>query len=174
MCHAQICEQAADNDQVSTLLKWFVGSPTESSPTYQSWYRSIEDERNQLGRNGYHNKEILKVDDLTPASIASFVICAFGFYTLISPWWDNPWDTYKHKNMFHHSLLEFAVLGKSPAICARLISWAQRWMSSPDILTMAVYWCLRPVRVIAGWYKCFSSPGQVSMRCLELRDIVDQ
>ena len=123
MIHVQNCEEG-NNDRLSTLLKRFLGSPTDSSPAYQSWHRMIR--KDGYGRtpfSSFFSGYRFNLNDLEPASLATFAICAFGFYTTLSSWWDNPWTEYVHKNKQGNSLLQLAVIAGSVSICGRLIDW---------------------------------------------------
>ena len=118
--HVQKCEEESTNDRLSALLKRFLGSPVESSPAYQRWHRMItKDNYNWPSFSGHH----FKLDDLEPASSASFAICAFGLYTILSGWWDSPWTENVHVNKRGSSLLQLAAIAGSVSICRRLIDW---------------------------------------------------
>jgi hypothetical protein len=64
-----------------------------------------------------------KPSDLEPATSTTFAICAFGFYDILSDWWDNPWTECVYINKNCDSLLQLAAIAKSISICRRLIDW---------------------------------------------------
>ncbi|KAK5636393.1 hypothetical protein RRF57_012105 [Xylaria bambusicola] len=123
-------------DRLSALLKRFIGSPTDSSPAYQKWHQGIKNDFNEYSRQSvgrrYPKFNILRsspfsyslsVRDLEPASSASFAICSFGFYTVLSDWWDKPWTENTRQKDECRSLLELAAMAGSLSVCRRLIDW---------------------------------------------------
>ena len=73
----------------------------------------------------FHNSSF-KYTDLEPASSASFGICTFGFYTILSNWWENPWAEYLNTNRNGRSLLQLAVIAGCVPIGERLIYWGSK------------------------------------------------
>jgi hypothetical protein len=122
MIHVQKYAEEGTDDRLSALLKRFLGSPVESSPAYQRWHRMIPKNYNRdfLSFSGEYHFEL---DELEPESSASFAICAFGLYTILSGWWDSPWTENVHVNKRGNSLLELAAIAGSVSICRRLIDW---------------------------------------------------
>ena len=118
MTHIQKCEDTDINERVCSLLKQFLGSPAESSFAYQSWHMSISKSTGVISE--------FRTEDFEPTSLASFAICAFGFYTILSPWWEDRWEICMHKNVLGGSLLQLAVVGNSAPVCARLSKWGAR------------------------------------------------
>lgn len=123
MIHVQNHGEEGINDRLSALLKQFLGSPMDSSPAYQIWHRMIEKDGYIRPSSSIFSDTRFELHDLEPASSASFAICAFGFYTILSVWWDKPWTDNADINKLGHSLLQLAAVAGSVSICGRLIDW---------------------------------------------------
>jgi hypothetical protein len=111
MIHVQNCEKLY-NVRLSNLLKQFLGSPTDSSPAYRSWYSIVQGLPFRY-RNDSKNLE--------PVHFTSFAICKYGFYNHLSCWWDTPWLHHAQINGEGRSLLQLAAIAKSVPICRHLI-----------------------------------------------------
>jgi hypothetical protein len=123
MIHVQRCGEEGVSGRLSTLLKRFLGSPMDSSAAYQSWHRVIKRDGYRTPPSSLFNDRPFGFDDLEPASSASFAICAFGLYTILSGWWDSPWTEHIHINKRGHPLLQLAAIAGSVSICGRLVDW---------------------------------------------------
>jgi hypothetical protein len=121
--HVQKYGEEDINDRLSALLNRFLGSTMDSSPAYRSWHRMITKDVHNRPSSSFFADYSFNLDILEPASSASFAICAFGFYTILSGWWDNPWTERIHKNKRGNSLLQLAAIAGSVSICGHLIDW---------------------------------------------------
>ena len=124
MLHVRSCE-GGNTEQLSTLLKRFLGSPNKSSIAYQCWFNSLDKRKDHLtwpetsllawGSSIYYSQ--LHLDSTAHA------ICAFGFYTTLSDWWQNSWGDVEDGGRRGHSLLQFSAIAESISICNRLLEW---------------------------------------------------
>lgn len=106
--HVQNCEEAEDVKQLSALLMNFLGSVNESGAAYRAWHATLAE------------TSILPYRT-SPSSSASLAICHFGFYRVLSVWWDvGPIDT-NQCNRDGASLLALSARNGSLPICRRLI-----------------------------------------------------
>jgi ankyrin repeat protein len=124
MVHVRNCENGK-SDQLSALLKQFLGSPYCSSNEYKSWYENLD---KRADKWDWPSTSLLTMnygvtgDYFLPHSSA-YAICAFGFYSTLLDWWETPWRPVTRSTDSDTSLLQVAAMGKNVSICSRLITW---------------------------------------------------
>jgi hypothetical protein len=96
-----------ENDaRLSTLLKEFFGAMDKSGPAYRRWYKNNQDISN-------FDDYVYNFDEIAPPSSASFAICLFGIFGLLSSWWEIGFADVEQKNDRGSTLLQVAAIGGS-------------------------------------------------------------
>jgi ankyrin repeat protein len=103
--HVQRHSEEKVDDRLSTLLKFFLGSMNESGPAYRSWHKTVTE---PFANRSYRIPLCSVYDQLIPPTLASFAICAFGFYKIISSWWISGFANVDQRNHNGESLLQLA------------------------------------------------------------------
>jgi len=104
--HVRRHNENENDDRLSTLLKQFFGSMNESGPAYRRWYP---------------NRQNFELDELEPSSSASFAVCLFGIFELLSSWWEIGFANVEQKNRNGVPLLQLAARGGNFAVTKALI-----------------------------------------------------
>ncbi|KAI9787365.1 MAG: hypothetical protein M1816_007651 [Peltula sp. TS41687] len=116
--HVQSCEEAEDDEQLSTLLMDFLGSMNESGIAYRRWHAALAlMDFNQKAFAPAHAADRF----LEPSSLASLAICFFGFYRVLSSWWGLSSLNVNQCNDAGDSLLALSAFKGFLPICQTLI-----------------------------------------------------
>jgi ankyrin repeat protein len=115
--HVQRHGDSNTDDRLSTLLIKFLGSMSNSSPAYRSWYKTYSKTR------GHGEDTLLSAQytRLEPPTLTSLVICLFGFCNILPRWWTVGNINVEEMNENGDSLLVFAALGNSVSIIKKLL-----------------------------------------------------
>ncbi|CZR64609.1 uncharacterized protein PAC_14507 [Phialocephala subalpina] len=142
--HAQKSSEIDNNNRLSTLLEDFLGLPTESSPAYRCWHRTIESDEYKTPNTGIFSSAI-DYYDLSPASIAAFAYCAFGLAEILPDWHNYNWVKDDNGNQHGESFLELAARSGYIPTCRLLIRYgaeinAQTKSGSGSALATVAFW----------------------------------
>ncbi|CAG7925132.1 unnamed protein product [Penicillium olsonii] len=135
--------KAAEDSELASHLKTFLGSPQECSAQYKRWVEQIErdGDGDEFARDtsafqisGFDKNDIAlrEIDDsfsaafewcseLNPADRPVFAMCRFAFDIILSEWWESPSIDVSETNAQGHDLLTVAAIAGSVPICQRLI-----------------------------------------------------
>jgi len=72
-------------------------------------------------RRWYPNRQKYELDELEPSSSASFAVCLFGIFELLSSWWEIGFANVEQKNRNGVPLLQLAARGGNFAVTKALI-----------------------------------------------------
>ena len=94
-----------------TLLKRFLGSPTETALAYRNWLRAQTSRSDRLDLPSIHTQrtEYFTSEELTPIYLPSLPIAMFGLHRMLEDWWDDVDPG--QENEWGHPLLVIAAKG---------------------------------------------------------------
>ncbi|CAF9905723.1 hypothetical protein IMSHALPRED_003947 [Imshaugia aleurites] len=113
MSHVQRSGQVEGDFDIRliTLLKNFIGSPTETFPAYRNWFLAALPERRSSHFPSMETRNLVLADleALEPSSLPSLPIAFFGLHRMLREWWDSV-DP-RQENAKGQPLLLVAVMG---------------------------------------------------------------
>lgn len=113
--HIQAQEKQDYESVLAQLLKSFLGSPTESSLQYRAWHASAV-------FHIYLSPSVLRfTEEISPATIALFVMCRFSLYDILLDWWKDTIFDISAVTDLGDNLLSLAASGGYVQICEYLI-----------------------------------------------------
>ncbi|KAI1298922.1 ankyrin repeat-containing domain protein [Xylaria venustula] len=118
--HIQAQEGEAVDPTLTQLLKYFLGSPNQSSPLYRRWHRHITGQLTDWLANKDGIQRVSKTN-IAPANVALFVMCRFSFYNALLDWWNDEDLGLSHICEEGYNLLELAVVARCQPICENLV-----------------------------------------------------
>ncbi|KAI3320880.1 hypothetical protein HD806DRAFT_221669 [Xylariaceae sp. AK1471] len=84
--HVQTQEHQDADPKLADLLKAFLGPPEKSSVQYREWHRQIAFE--DWKKPSSSAFRVIDIEQISPSTSSTFLVCCFSFYTLLRDWWD--------------------------------------------------------------------------------------
>lgn len=117
--HVQRCEGQGHESRLSSLLNSFLGSGSESGPAYRHWHRAI---KKDMDNGTYERTQLPSIyPQLSPPTVNSLPICAFGFHDLVLDWWRAAPKDIEQLNSRNQTLLQLASDGGHISVAQELI-----------------------------------------------------
>ncbi|KAE8440485.1 hypothetical protein EG329_007429 [Mollisiaceae sp. DMI_Dod_QoI] len=116
--HIQTQEEQEPDPRLVDLLKFFLGSPGESSSQYQQWYLQVMTDLEIPLTSAFRR---VLMDEISPENSTVFAMCRFSFYTLLSDWWRDAEIPPSQTNSRGDNLLTLAAAAGCRPICEALI-----------------------------------------------------
>ena len=117
--HVQRCEGQGHESRLSSFLNSFLGSGSESGPAYRHWHRAI---KKDMDKRTYERTQLHSIyPQLSPPTVNSLPICAFGFHNLVSDWWRAAPKDIEQLNSQNRTLLQLASDGGHISVAQELI-----------------------------------------------------
>jgi ankyrin repeat protein len=133
-----------DNGSLGFLLHSFLGSPEESSPQFQKWYNSLDDNFSRIDPSNYaaagydadgtplghlagtkrirsFGVEWALTTMIRPERATIYAMCYFSLERVLGEWWANAEITKSRRNANQLNLLAIAARSGSGFICEALI-----------------------------------------------------
>ena len=143
--HVQRCEGQGHESRLSSLLNSFLGSGSESGPAYRHWHRAIEKDMDNRTYKGTQLHSIYP--QLSPPTVNSLPICAFGFHELVLNWWRAAPKDIEQLNSLKRTLLQLASNGGHISVAQELIDL------DADVNAQSGYWGNALQAAVARDYK---------------------
>lgn len=117
--HVQRCEGQGHESRLSSLLNSFLGSGSESGLAYRHWHRAI---KKDIDSKTYKWTQLHSIyPQLSPPTVKSLPICAFGFHDLVLDWWRAAPEDIEQLNSQNRTLLQLASDGGHISVAQELI-----------------------------------------------------
>ena len=116
--HILTQEEQEPDPRLADLLKFFLGSPGESSLQYQQWYLQVMTDLDIPSTSVFRNVE---KNEISPENSTVFAMCRFSFYALLSDWWRDAEIPPSQTNSKGNNLLTLAAATGCRPICEALI-----------------------------------------------------
>jgi hypothetical protein len=123
--HCRVCDTPNANLALSTSLKAFLGSMSQSSTAYQTWAGSAKQFRYARGLRSTQN--------LKPFSTPMPAICCFGLFHLLSDWWRTCTSDINARNTYGDPLLITSLQQGESEVSKRLVELRAELNTTCDI-----------------------------------------
>ncbi|KAI0972635.1 hypothetical protein F4678DRAFT_46057 [Xylaria arbuscula] len=124
--HTRAQEGETVDPTLTQLLKYFLGSPNQSSLLYRRWHRhtSLGNRKLTDWFAGDNDSKWVSKTLIASANVALFVMCRSSFYNVLLDWWNDEDLELSHVCEAGYNLLELAVFARCKPICENLVNRA--------------------------------------------------